>query len=56
MHKTIIILLISLTGLILAGKKPVSSMVITTVKGFAMDTVKNKRLPNATVIINGPPG
>jgi hypothetical protein len=26
---------------------------MTTVKGFVIDTVKNKRLPNATVIING---
>jgi hypothetical protein len=42
-----------LTGILFACKKTISSNISTTVKGFVIDTVKNKRLPNATVIING---
>ncbi len=44
---------ILLTGFLVACKKPISSSTRTTVKGFVIDTVKNKKLPNATVIING---
>lgn len=39
--------------LVVGCKKPIPPHVITTVKGVVIDTVKNKRLSNATVIING---
>lgn len=54
MQKSYVILFsFLLTGLFFACKKPISSSIRTTVKGFVIDTVKNKRLPKATVIING---
>ena len=54
MNKTLfILLLLSLVGSSITCKKAIPSNVITTVKGFVIDTVKNKRLSNATVIIEG---
>ena len=40
------------TVLFIACKKPIASNVRTIVKGYVVDVVKNKKLTNATVIIN----
>src|SRR5687768_12025995 len=54
MQKIIVILFtFYLTLIIFSCKKSISSSVMTAVKGSVIDTVKNKRLSNARVIING---
>lgn len=48
-----LVVLILLSTITACKKDPVPTTVVTTVNGYAIDSIKNKRLPNATIAILG---